>query len=168
MSRSTRTQPAARGPADRGFDDTGVTPLSPRAESALRACAGFTSVGLPGDAKAHLLAAYERQGGVPASGLRLLLGGVRWPAAAISAAAAAVLVVFSGSLGSGGGLGAPVLGQAGLTEARANAPSRSVVERPLTWEHVHPLPKSSARVRVVDDQNLPLIGVGWTPDLDGP
>lgn len=163
MSRTTRTPSAAAG-----FDDAGVTPLSPPVDAALRACAASPRLDLPGDAKAHLLAAYERRGGVPASGLRLLLGGVRWPAAAVSAAAAAVLVVFSGSLGSGTALDAPGIGQAGLTSARASAPMRVALERPLSWERVHPLPKSAARVRVVDDQNLPLISVGWTPDLDGP
>lgn len=173
MSRTTRTPSAAAG-----FDDAGVTPLSPPVDAALRACAASPRLDLPGDAKAHLLAAYERRGGVPASGLRLLLGGVRWPAAAVSAAAAAVLVVFSGSLGSGTapdapGIDAPVIdapgiGQARLTAARGNAPMRAALERPLSWERVHPLPKSAARVRVVDDQNLPLISVGWTPDLDGP
>jgi hypothetical protein len=137
-------------------------------DAALRACAAAPRLDLPGDAKAHLLAAYERRGGVPASGLRLLLGGVRWPFAAASAAAAAVLVVFSGSLGSGAGLDSPGMGQAGLTAARGNAPMRVALERPLSWERVHPLPKSAARVRVVDDQNLPLISVGWSPDLDGP
>lgn len=78
--------------------------LSSATEGLLRACASGAPVGLPGDAKARLLAAYERRGGAPSSGLRLvptILGGLRWQTASLSAAAAAAVVIVVGSLGSG-------------------------------------------------------------------
>ena len=109
------------------------------------------------------MAAYERRGAAPASGLRLLLGGVRWSAAATSAAAAAVLVIFSGALGSSE---LPLPGQAGLTAANAGVAREEARERPLEWERIHPLPSTVAPVRVVNDNTLSLIG--WAPDLDGP
>ena len=169
MSRPLRSPPSA-------YDDQGVTSLSPflspslspKIENLLRESAARPGPALPGDAKAHLLSAYERRGTAPASGLRLVLGGVRWSSAAVSAAAAAALVVFSGSLGSESVV---LPAQTGLTSAIAHSPTASArlsLERPLVWEKVHPLPSAVAKFRVVDDQSLPLIGVGWTPVLDGP
>ena len=148
--------------------------LSSATEGLLRACASGAPVGLPGDAKARLLAAYERRGGAPSSGLRLvptILGGLRWQTASLSAAAAAAVVIVVGSLGSGadasrGGLSGSGASLAGVGERRVA--SRRSIERPLAWERVHPLPSVASKVRVVDDQNLSVIGVGFTPDLDGP
>lgn len=192
----TARSPKAVSPSDPASADRSATSLSPDVESLLRAVAS-TAVGspeagtpaaLPGRFKAELLAAYERRGAAPASRLRLLVRDVRWPAAALSAAAAACVVVFAGALSGGetrpGGSSAGVASSGGASLAGAFAPSARApradgrsrvrgVERELAfvggeWEHVHPLPSSVAKVRVVDDQSLPLIGVGWTPDLDGP
>jgi len=164
-----------------------VTALSPEVEALLRGGpAGGTgatgSVGdgaptcvapeLPGEFKARFFAAYERRGRAPTSGLRLLVGEIRWPAAALSAVAGACVVMFAGASSGGDPIAsrsvAPVpvrvVGEAGVSRAG----ERQLAFVGGDWEHVHPLPTSTASVRVVDDQNLPLIGVGWTPDLDGP
>lgn len=174
----TPAQPTTPGGALPGgaFDDTGVTPLSSQVRGLLTESARRPGPVLPGDTKALLLAAYERRGSAPASGLRLLLGGVRWSVAALSAAAAAILVVFSGSLSSvdagAGELANPVsasLRSAHTSTGGALSATTGVsltAERPIVWEQIHPLPSASARLRVIDDQSLSLIG--WTPDLEGP
>jgi hypothetical protein len=181
-----------------------VTVLSPEVEALLRggrfadgnpaadgnsAGDGTQSPGLPplpGTFRAGLLAAYERRGGAPSSGLSLLVRDIRWPVASLTAAAAACVVILAGALPGGGlaadrpagALASRTAASAGLATRRGSSPAlraspSKAGERELAfvggeWEHVHPLPASVAKVRVVNDQNLPLIGVGWTPDLDGP
>lgn len=152
---------------------------------------------LRGDAKARLLAEFARRDAAPASRLRLLLGDIRWPAASLSAVVAAAAVLSLGSTiggirlsdisGDSGpaeslrmrDVAAPAvtpiaLSPAAVMPSAVSPTGTGVGERALptksalAWERFHPLPASSPRVRVVDDQNLSLIGVGWTPDLDGP
>lgn len=160
-----------------------VMNLSSSLADRLRESAARADHVLPDDAKTRLLAEFERRGSRPRSRMGLLIESVRWPVGAAAAAAAAVLVV--GFTLGGATASDPGLEASRLTTARApGAPDRGVTdrgvtdrgvtargaagERALAWESFHPLPSSSPRVRVVDDQNLPLLGVGWTPGLDGP
>jgi hypothetical protein len=177
MTRSLRTPE----PGSHRSDESRV-PTSDSADSlASLLRAALPPRELPGDAKARLLAAYARRSSGPASRFQLLLGGIRWSAAAASAAAAAVVVAFAGALAGGDSLPSSEDGVSGANGIVADAALATSAadpaadpslggrtaqrERALSWSRVHPLPSAPPRVRVVNDPNLPLIGVGWTPDL---
>jgi hypothetical protein len=181
------TRPDRERPAEDSAPGAGLPPGTVR--DALLGVAARTCP-VPGDARARLLAAYERRG-APASRWRVLLGGGAsgdrsWAPATLSAVAAACLVVVGGALttggpassapdASGGGV-AGRIGPAGLTgmgptalrTAGLRPGERALAFSDARWQAVHPLPSRTARVRLVNDQNLSLIGVGWTPDLEGP
>lgn len=145
-----------------------VMNLSSSLADRLRESAARADHVLPDDAKTRLLAEFERRASRPRSRMGLLIESVRWPVGVAAAAAVAVLVVgftLGGATASDPGVAA----SRPATARAPGAPARGAAgERALAWESFHPLPSSSPRVRVVDDQNLPLLGVGWTPGLDGP